>query len=132
MSGTLSDSSTNAPIPTKNKKGLDVQRAFRARKAAHLADLETKTAIYELDNARLKRENTALKLQNEELKRALEIAMSRDRHGHGGDMLPIISTAVHHGTSSTSDARLPYENRRLNTNMIPGVSRSQRDRQCLL
>lgn len=54
-------SSNAALVPdAKRKKSLDTQRAFRARKAAHVKDLEVKVALQELEIARLKRENQAL------------------------------------------------------------------------
>lgn len=54
-----SDSSNQMPS-AKRKKSLDTQRAFRARKAAYLSDLEHKVAIQDLEIARLKRENQTL------------------------------------------------------------------------
>lgn len=54
-------SSDAALVPdAKRKKSLDTQRAFRARKAAHVKHLEVKVALQELEIARLKRENQAL------------------------------------------------------------------------
>lgn len=53
---------TGSPGPeNKRQKNLDTQRAFRARKAAHVKDLEVKVALQELEIARLKRENAALR-----------------------------------------------------------------------
>ena len=54
------DSDTSLAPDPKRKKSLDTQRAFRARKAAHVKDLEVKVALQELEIARLRRENAVL------------------------------------------------------------------------
>lgn len=55
----------------KRRRGLEAQRAFRKRKAAHLQDLERKVALYEVENAQLKGENGRLKEENHWLRRQL-------------------------------------------------------------
>lgn len=53
----------------KRLKSLDTQRAFRARKAAHVKDLEVKVALQDIELARLRRENDALRMQVEALQK---------------------------------------------------------------
>lgn len=65
-----SESDASADPVSKRQKSLDTQRAFRARKAAHVKDLEVKVALQDLEVARLKRENEALKQELQALKNA--------------------------------------------------------------
>lgn len=64
---------------TKRKRDIGVQRAFRARKAAHLADLETRVALAELENARLLRENRELVEENQHLRSRLNSQLVPER-----------------------------------------------------
>lgn len=67
------DSDTSLAPDPKRRKSLDTQRAFRARKAAHVKDLEVKVALQELEIARLKRENGVLQADLAKLRNSAHI-----------------------------------------------------------
>ena len=81
--------SVSAPCPepvhaVKRQRGLEAQRAFRKRKAAHLEELEHRVALSEAENAQLKGENGRLKAENEWLRSQIQRPACNDgRHDLG-------------------------------------------------
>jgi len=94
----------HAPTPEeiKRQRGLEAQRAFRARKAAHLQELENKVATLEYENTRLKVENDRLKEDNSWLKKEFEKLSEGPKEVH----LPP-SASPPSSSSSSSYARRP-------------------------
>ncbi|KAK9897956.1 hypothetical protein P389DRAFT_63756 [Cystobasidium minutum MCA 4210] len=107
----------------KRLKSLDTQRAFRARKAAHVKDLEVKVALQDIELARLKRENEALRCELESMKKSANAASfpiaSAAKTASGCCSSSSSKTLRTADTPGRASSEALYSHKNANTNLDP-------------
>ena len=87
-----SDSLAITSPVSKRQRGMEAQRAFRKRKAAHLQELEHRVALFEMENSQLRVENARLREEVSSLKRLSGAGFEEAAAaGQNGDMQKLLS-----------------------------------------